>query len=166
MESSRADKWTASSATAASALAQLEWKRIRQVLRLGAWGAQVLYRLKARAFAMYDVRNDNLGCPHETYVHDGDVDMYHVYRTYPAARLLRTTFISPWKRLGLDGATEEIACFSLELPAVPQAFWELAATSSMTTGIHDALLDANITALVEQCCLFTCLFTLIKWEAL
>jgi len=35
----------------------------------------VLYRLKARALSMYDVRNDRLGCLHERCVHEGDVDI-------------------------------------------------------------------------------------------
>jgi hypothetical protein len=77
--------------------------------------------------------------------------IYHVFWTCPAAWQLRKTFITPWKRLGLEGATEEHACFSLELPAVPQAIWELAATSNMQAGAHDALLDVNITALMEGC---------------
>jgi ribonuclease HI len=151
VETSRADKWKTSSAAAATGLAMLEWKRIRRVLGLGPWGEQVLYRLKARAFSVYDVRNDRLGCPHDRCVHEGDVDIYHVFWTGPAARQLRKTFITPWKRLGLEGSTEEHACFSLELPAVPQAIWELAATSNMQAGAHDALLDVNITALMEGC---------------
>jgi hypothetical protein len=62
--------------------------------------------------------------------------IYHVFWTCPAAWQLRKTFITPWKRLGLEGATEEHACFSLELPAVPQAIWELAATSNMQAGCN------------------------------
>jgi len=79
------------------------------------------------------------------------VDIYHVFWTCPAARLLRSTFLKPWRNMGLEDKAVELAVFSLELQTVPSVIWELVATSCLKAGQHDASLDANITDLVQGC---------------
>jgi len=89
---SRAAAWADNSSAAAAGLNKLEWLRIRRILGLGPWGEQVLYRLKARAYSMYDMRNGRRRCPHAGCEHEVDVDLYHVFWTCPAALHLRAVF--------------------------------------------------------------------------
>jgi hypothetical protein len=147
----RARKWAESSPHAAAGLATLEWKRIRRILGLGPWGEQILYRLKARAFSLYDVRNERQGCPHASCLHEADVDLFHVFWTCPAARQLRTVFVSPWTQLRLPGREIEAAVFGLELPIVPTALWEAVARHPALQSVRRAELDECVTALTEGC---------------
>ncbi|KAE9280594.1 hypothetical protein PR003_g27921, partial [Phytophthora rubi] len=140
-EQMRAEKWRKSSATAAEGLAKLEWKQIRRILGLGSRGEQVLYRLKAWAYSMYDVRNGRLGCPHEHCAHEVNVDVHHIFWECPAARKLRKVFVAQWQRLGMPTADMERACFGLDLPAVPGQIWEVAAQHKLRLAIVDESLD-------------------------
>jgi hypothetical protein len=154
----RARKWTEASDQAAAGLATLEWTRIRRVLGLGPWGEQILYRLKTRAFSLYDVRNDRIGCPHSSCAHTTDVDLYHVFWTCPAARLLRATFAARWLRLGLPETAVESACFGLELHNVPMALWERIARNDAVQGDrNEAVATYHGLAgwvLASRCCSF------------
>ncbi|GMF54069.1 unnamed protein product [Phytophthora fragariaefolia] len=53
-QAERAEKWNNESREAAAGLNSLEWKRLRKIVRLGAWGEQMLLRLKLHDFSTYD----------------------------------------------------------------------------------------------------------------
>ena len=123
----RMKDWRQAGAAAAAGIATLEWKRLRRILGLNGWGEQLLYRMKTKAFSLYDPTQKRQGCPHRACVRIREVDVHHRFWTCPAASSLWAVFLSRWRTLGLpiDGDLETSA-FALQLPAVPAGIWDYA----------------------------------------
>jgi len=113
-------KWEDRNADAAAGLEHLHWRKIRRIVGLTPWGAQLIFRLKHNALSTYDPITAGIHCPHATCGRAGRVDLYHVFWECPAALQLRTLLLSRWASAGLRLAKPEHAFFSLALDAVPQ----------------------------------------------
>ena len=59
----RMKDWRHAGAAAAAGVASLEWKRLRRILGLNGWGEQLLYRVKTKAFSLYDPHPDTARLP-------------------------------------------------------------------------------------------------------
>jgi hypothetical protein len=112
-------KWSARRSDAAEGLGRLHWRKIRRIVGLTPWGAQLLFRVKHHALSVYDPISAGLNCPHATCGSAGRVDLMHVFWDCSAALQLRTLLLSRWAAAGLRLVTPERDFFSLSLDVVP-----------------------------------------------
>ncbi|OWZ22453.1 LOW QUALITY PROTEIN: reverse transcriptase [Phytophthora megakarya] len=94
----RKHAWARDHPTIATALAHIDWKDIRSITGATAWGEQVLYRLKHRAFSNCDSTRGLPGCPISDCLHQ-HITTAHTFWTFAVCG--RASTLAQRKRVGL-----------------------------------------------------------------